>query len=1806
MAITTITGNSDVDYLVKDFDSTVDALITFANTQFGPGTAANRVWTNFNQDSFSRNWLEILAYTSDILSFYFDQQATQSYLQTATIRSAIRDISKQFGFQPATATSASGNVTFTFTGAGTLARGFRVSSSSGVPYYLTNPVTATAAGQFTGSVLQGVRNTDTRTSSGLQNEEFNLSGTNVIVDNTSSNALDRSPIVTVNGNTYTLVESFIRSNGTDTPAVTDALGNVIGGGGRVFQLLERADGTPFVRFGDGVFGRKLVPGETVTVTYRSGGGTQGNAPAGTITTLTDSASFVTAVTNTSDFSGGADEQSIEQLRDLIPASLRTLERAVARTDYSDLIIANFNEVSAASTEVNNTDAGIDLNIYVVPQGNTITKISENNTLLNNLNTFIDRRKTVTIQFQILDAFGIQVVVGLEIFISGTASRTTVTETVQTALVEFFDLQSGGVDESGIDFAQEILLKDISNLLQNIEGIERFEIKRLTYKPRIATDVQGLTTAYNTSEVDTFPNVEELEWLVAASGQQTETAGSVLFENSTPTPFTYDSVTGIIQYVNPVLLEGIAPGDLFRNGPGQKETAEIQTVGDGSGALEVVKITTVADQQGIQEEFTVETRADVGGDLFGTFFVMFDLAGSVGVWFSDGTTPQPSMGTNRDIEVIISQNDNASDVAAALRIALDADSQFSATVSGTAQVTEITTDDPSILSDGQYFLINAANDAPQYYAWFDTSGSASDPNVSGRLGIKIDSSGTTTPTNLATQIATVLDGVSSFSATSSGNVVTVTNTDNGPATPATDVTLPGSFLVATPTLGTNANVVTVLNAVKLDVPDTVDGSVPTDFILNTTIQGISPDTLGSAYFDIADDAGPVRVWFDLDNSSTAPSVPSGGRLLEVNIAANDTANDVALSLQSVLDADTEYSATISSNEVTLTNIVVGERDGPTDGVPPTGFTLDTEVEGAEPQTIDGTYFVVSDTNGGIGFWFDVDDSGTTQPATGQVRNVEINTITSGMTDIQVAQEVELALSSSGAYSSELAEISQVETIADVSQSLNNKYFLISAANDSTLYYVWYDVDGNGTDPASVTTPPAELSGRTGIQVAITEDALASAVASATASAIDAFSDFSALASSNEVTITNVDGGAATNISDGASPQDTGFGLSVFRQGATFNVSRIDNTITVEALQEAEIQDATAGTSGFTIEVTQQGVANDTDFIVRGIDIPNSRVFLDEGLPINPVEAANAGGSIRNGATTFDSFKVFRKINATATNLSIDSITDSSLDLSQQTGTATALGARVLIDNNQVFVPNEFATGNYYLIDGSGNVWEIIENTSNTITTSITAVNDAAISTVSGGDYKIVTKLVGSQIVFNGSIFNVQYNTENTIISPAAQFTQIGTIGDSFQISREQSNQGKLGTPADLISFNNATGQIRLNGSPDLTGISSGDTLIDAEGQTFSIIGVDNRNLPIVEYVDSNANDDLLLTGSGDQQQLAQGFQVAETDTYSVVSASLKREGNIIGNLTARIVGSDTNGLPDVTDLIAISNSVLVTNISDSVFEKVVFNFTSPPTLNAGQQYHLIISGDVAYAASQQNNISSFNNAGPETYTYLSASGTIQYSGTVSLTNVQEGHFLMDGSGEFFSIVSVNDAANTINIAPGSAVDDTTNSSTVGGSSFNGGSVFIKDNVRVQVDNLAPTFSSGELSRFDGVEWSNSSQGGNQFSTEHDLIFTVEGPKSIKIDSNLTPVLGAGATVSTRYYDDESQVSFIIGISEGIITSASDVNAAGRGTVGALPNSPTDQFIFRTSRPSDDIVNLRLNEIPQLNPEDINISIFGGVQ
>lgn len=95
--------------------------------------------------------------------------------------------------------------------------------------------------------------------------------------------------------------------------------------------------TGAVTFGDGTFG--LIPptdAEIVAVSYRYGGGAEGNRPAGAISTPVSALPGVDSVTNDRASVGGTQRQSLEDLKRTAPARLRHQQRAVTADDYAEL------------------------------------------------------------------------------------------------------------------------------------------------------------------------------------------------------------------------------------------------------------------------------------------------------------------------------------------------------------------------------------------------------------------------------------------------------------------------------------------------------------------------------------------------------------------------------------------------------------------------------------------------------------------------------------------------------------------------------------------------------------------------------------------------------------------------------------------------------------------------------------------------------------------------------------------------------------------------------------------------------------------------------------------------------------------------------------------------------------------------------------------------------------------------------------------------------------------------------------------------------------------------------------------------------------------------------------------------------------------------------------------------------------------------------------------------------------------------------------------------------------------------------
>lgn len=172
--------------------------------------------------------------------------------------------------------------------------------------------------------------------------------------------IDGSVTVLVNGVPWTEVASLASASADD----------------QVFQVRVYANGVTVIVFGDNFFGAVIPSEADISVTYRYGGGLDGNVELNAFATSiagviasTDSPVTVTITNQTASGIGGMDAETLEQARIAIPYYARTNDRAVTLDDYQTLASRfsspDYGAVAFARASVRTENALLEGNIVVI-------------------------------------------------------------------------------------------------------------------------------------------------------------------------------------------------------------------------------------------------------------------------------------------------------------------------------------------------------------------------------------------------------------------------------------------------------------------------------------------------------------------------------------------------------------------------------------------------------------------------------------------------------------------------------------------------------------------------------------------------------------------------------------------------------------------------------------------------------------------------------------------------------------------------------------------------------------------------------------------------------------------------------------------------------------------------------------------------------------------------------------------------------------------------------------------------------------------------------------------------------------------------------------------------------------------------------------------------------------------------------------------------------------------------------------------------------------------------------------------------
>lgn len=456
-------------------------------------------WTSRDTSDFGVMLVDLWAYMGDVLHYYVDRAAGESYLETATQRDSVLAIAALMDYIPNHRSSAIGSVVVDITNSIATdsspvlipkntrmvaspknataspvvfltTSNIAIKGSSSTPYvdpdtgetYITY---VKADDQIAIPVIEGERYEEFYSATGFPNQQVVLAVPGVVNSSITVQVAEGPNSSYV---TYAPLERLIEATSSQ----------------KVFYTTVTADDRTVVVFGNGINGIIPTTNAQILVSYRRSRGAAGNLPAYSInafesTVLSNGSSLsgITVVGNTSSTAGGSDSESMASMKANIPLSFRTQDRAVSVQDFRDLAL-KVSGVSKAVAVWDTTNSEVDLTV-VGPQGDYGTRTLSQDTITVDtaltlaVNNYLAPRTVVGVDYNIAGSVSLQSVkVTTSIHVLDGYVRQRVESAVRDTILELFTFDN-------VSFGQSVSLGELYRAILGVSGVDYATVTRFT-------------------------------------------------------------------------------------------------------------------------------------------------------------------------------------------------------------------------------------------------------------------------------------------------------------------------------------------------------------------------------------------------------------------------------------------------------------------------------------------------------------------------------------------------------------------------------------------------------------------------------------------------------------------------------------------------------------------------------------------------------------------------------------------------------------------------------------------------------------------------------------------------------------------------------------------------------------------------------------------------------------------------------------------------------------------------------------------------------------------------------------------------------------------------------------------------------------------------------------------------------------------------------------------------------------------------------------------------------------------------------
>lgn len=489
-----------IDYTSRDYYALREELLARVRSAVNANAATQQHWTGTDPSDFGVALVEAFAYMGDILNYYIDRVANESYLPTASQRQNVINLAQLYGYRPAGYRSAYTTLRFSNSSASpvTLPTGTQVSGKAIIDDTVRTLVFTTlelvvvpaAVGGAAGTVFVGATHAESVAlrPENAANGASDIAGELVAASTGEPN--QSYPLASdqiVDGS----IQAWIQNGDVYEPWQQVIHLADYGPSDAVYSVRLDANNTSYILFGDGVSGAVPAPLATIKAVYDVGGGEVGNIGDSVIDTIYRVPGLTTSqtsqlndyldVTNTAVGIGGVSPESTQSIRSNAPKLLTAVSRAVSLKDYENLVLAIPNVGKAKADATTPTS----VSLFVSPQRNDNTSdafpgYTPNNGTL--LTEWTDLQAAVQNYLSDKTQVGISVTVSPPTYVPVTVNvvysklpqynADTVEAALKLKLLSDFSYNK-------ISFGDVITPEDIEFRLKQVDGVRVAQVTSLT-------------------------------------------------------------------------------------------------------------------------------------------------------------------------------------------------------------------------------------------------------------------------------------------------------------------------------------------------------------------------------------------------------------------------------------------------------------------------------------------------------------------------------------------------------------------------------------------------------------------------------------------------------------------------------------------------------------------------------------------------------------------------------------------------------------------------------------------------------------------------------------------------------------------------------------------------------------------------------------------------------------------------------------------------------------------------------------------------------------------------------------------------------------------------------------------------------------------------------------------------------------------------------------------------------------------------------------------------------------------------------